>query len=539
MFFPPYGDTIGSVVVKHINGQLVDVVNGTIHPACVNFFEGKVVRIEHKVTAPLQYILPGLIDSRVRIESSSLTPYRFAEQAVVHGTSAVIADPTPVAGAMGMEGIKFLIENGRSTPLRFYYAAPSSLPEDSGLGWQAVRELMSRPDFVTLAEVGDVADVLAEEAHVMAKMEVARQFGKPVDGFAPGLHGYDLDRYIMAGVSSDRGCLSVKDAEEKQRRGMTVVVEQGSAEKKIDLLAPFLQKNKFMLASGDIAAYDLVGGHIEEMLRRLVEKGVDPLHAIRAATLWPADRYNLPGGSVYIGGPADLTVVSDLKDFRVLETWIGGELVAKDGQAMFLGNPIGVEAPTSISTVSAESIELPSRGSSSRVRVLEVAPEGLGAGRGHVELPIQNGRVVADPRQGIDLLTWFDPWKGKGPMTSFVKGFGIAEGGMATSFTVGATGILAIGADAASVADAINMVLKAGGGKAAVKGNCWKILALPEGGMMSSLPAREIGEAELELRSFIREMGCQLPDPMISLSYLGRELRWAFELDQTIEVPTA
>jgi hypothetical protein len=206
------------VVVKHINGQLVDVLSGKTYPACVNFFEGKVVRIEHKVAAPNQYILPGLIDSRVHIESSSLTPYRFAEQAVAHGTSAVIADPTPVAAAMGLDGIRFLMEDGKATPLRFYYAAPSSLPESTGLGWRAVRELMARPEFVALGEVTEVADVLAEEAEVMAKMEVARGLGKPVDGFAPGLRGYDLDRYIMAGISSDHGCSSSKEAEEKQRR---------------------------------------------------------------------------------------------------------------------------------------------------------------------------------------------------------------------------------------------------------------------------------------------------------------------------------
>ena len=538
MFFPPYGDQLGSVVVSHVNGQLVDVLSGSIYPACVNVFEGRVVRIEHKISAPMRYILPGLIDSRVRIESSSLTPFRFAEQAVAHGTSAVIADPTPVAAAMGMDGIDFLVDAGKASPLRFYFAAPSSLPEQAGLGWKAVRDLMSRPDFVALGEVSEVADVLAEEPEIMAKIEVARQAGKPVDGLAPGLKGYDLDRYIMTGVSSDRACTSVKDAMEKERRGMIIVVEQGTAWRQIDALAGYMKDNRFLLASGDLAAYDLVGGHIDDMLRRAVAMGVDPVQAIRAATLWPAERYGLAGGSVYIGGAADLTVVNDLNEFRVLETWIRGELVAKDGAPLFLANPVGVAAPFAVASVGESDLAHRHSGTRAVVRTLEVTGQGLGVGRGSAELAVEDGRAQPDPRADVALLAWIDPWRGGPPRTSFVRGFGLASGAMATTYVRDGAGILAVGTDAASVADAMNMVLKAGGGKAATRGTCWSVLALPEGGMMSSLPAKEIGEGELELRSFIREMGSPLPDPLLSLSYLGRELQWAFELEPTIEVPS-
>ncbi len=539
MHFPPYGDTIGSIVVKHVNGQLVDVLSGTIYPACVNFYEGKVVRIEHKITAPMQYLLPGLIDSHVHVESSSLTPYRFAEQAVAHGTTAVIADPTPIAAAMGMDGIKFLMEDGRSSPLRFYYAAPSEGHSSNSMGWQAVRELMGMPEFVALGEVTEVADVLAEEPETMAKMEVARQNGKPIDGFAPDLRGYDLDRYIMAGVSSDHGCSSVREAMEKQRRGMTIIVEEGAGAQQLDALAEFMKANHYLLASGNLGAPDIVGGHIDDLLRRSVALGVDPLQAIRAATLWPAERYNLAGGSLYVGGPADLIAVNDLKEFKVLETWIGGELVAKDGAPMFLGNPMGVAAPFSITKVNADDLEPRSSSPVAHTRALEVNSQGLGVGRGTVELSVQNGRVMADPRRDIALLAWVDPWRGGSPKVSFVKGFGLTAGAMATSFVMGAAGILAVGVDAVSLADAINMVVKAGGGKAATKGSCWTILALPEGGMMSSLPAREIAEGELELRSLVREMGSQLPDPLLSLSYLGREVRWAFDLEPVMEMRSA
>ncbi len=540
MYFPPYGDTIGSIVVKHVNGQLVDVLSGKIYPACVNFYEGKVVRIEHKVAAPMQYLLPGLIDARVHIESSSLTPYRYAEQAVAHGTTAVIADPAPVAAAMGMDGIKFLSEDGRASPLRFYFAAPSSLHKSAGMDWHTVRELLGRPEFVALGEVTEVADVLGEETETMAKMEVARQSGKPIDGFAPGLHGYDLDRYIMAGVSSDHGCTSVKEALEKQRRGMTIIVEEGAGAQQLDALAEFMKGNRYLLATGDLGAPDIIGGHLDELLRRSVALGVDPVHAVRAATLWPAERYNLAGGSLYVGGAADLTVVNDLTEFKVLETWIGGELVAKDGTALFLGDPVGVAAPFNITRVEANDLGPRSPHPVARARVLEVNPQGLGAGRGTAELAVQDGRVIADLRRDIALLAWVDPWRGESPKAAFVKGFGLTAGAMATSNVVGAAGILAVGTDAVSVADAINMVLKAGGGKAATKGTCWSILALPEGGMMSSLPARQIAEGELEMRSFVREMGSTLlPDPLLSLSYLGREVRWAFELEPVMEMRSA
>jgi adenine deaminase len=343
----------------------------------------------------------------------------------------------------------------------------------------------------------------------------------------------------MAGISSDHGCSSLKEAEEKRRRKMTIVVEEGSGAQQISTLVEFMKANRFLLSTGNLSAPDLVGGHMDEVLRHAVALGIDPIQAIRAATLWPAEHYKLAGGSVYVGGAADLVVVSDLKEFKVMETWIGGELVAKDGVPLFLGNPVGVAAPFKVEKVEVDALEQRSRTPVARARMLEVSPQGLGAGRGMVELSVQNGRAMPDPRQDIALLAWVDPWSGERPKVSFVKGFGLTSGAMATSFVVGAAGILAVGADAVSLADAVNMVLKAGGGKAATRGSCWTILALPEGGMMSSLPAREIGNGELELRTFVREMGSQLPDPLLSLSYLGREVRWAFDLEPVIQIPSA
>jgi adenine deaminase len=405
---------------------------------------------------------------------------------------------------MGMDGINFLVDDGRASPLRFYFAAPSSLRGSAGMDWHLVREMLGRSEFVALGEITEVADVLGEDPETMAKMEVARQTGKPIDGFAPGLHGYDLDRYIMAGVSSDHGCSTVKEALEKQRRGMTIIVEEGAGAQQLDALAEFMKKNRYLLATGDLGAPDIVGGHIDELLRRSVALGVDPVHAVRAATLWPAERYNLAGGSLYVGGAGDLTVVNDLKEFKVLETWIGGEQVAKDGQALFLGNPIGVAAPFSIAPIEAGDLEPRSSRSVAPVRMLEVDPQGLIANRGMVDLAVQNGRVVADPDRDIALLAWVDPWRGGLPRTAFVKGFGLTAGAMATSQLIGTAGIMAVGTNAANVADAMNMVLKTGGGKAATWGTTWTSLALPEGGMMSSLPAREIDIGELALRTMVR-----------------------------------
>jgi len=528
MGFPPYGDTIGSIVVQHVNGYLVDVVSGAIYPACVNLFEGKVVRIERKVSAPDRYILPGLIDSRAVVESSHLSPLRFAEQAVVHGTTAVIADPTPAAAAMGADGLRYMQEAALTAPLRFHYAVPSDVPS---VGWKEARQMLT-DSYVCLGEVTDPRRVLEEDPAIIRKLEVATQLGKRVDGNAPGLSGFELDQYMMAGISSDYGCTTVREAEERRRKGMMIGVREGSAERHLGDLAEFVKGNPFLLASGHLRARDLMEGHVDALLRRAVAQGLDPVQAVRAATLWPAEHYGLPGGSLYVGSAGDLTVVKDLKDFAVLETWIDGQLVAKNGEPLFASRPAPPVRPA-FSERLLSGVRVSGAGTTARVKVLEAN----GPTRwSHQDLRVVDGSIVADPGRDIAYLVWADPWEDWTLRAGFARGFGLGDGAIASSEVYGIGGIVGVGGSLGAVIEAVNGVAARGGGAAAVLGgrNAW--LDLPVGGLMSDLPAAEVARQETELLALAREMGSPLEDPFLVLARLGRDVPKAFQVERPVLV---
>jgi len=238
---PPDG-RLPPVAGAYVDGSLVDVQSGEIYPASLTIRGGRITRIERLETAPDRYIVPGLIDAHIHIESSLLTPFRFAEKAVAHGTTAVVTNPHEIANVMGMGGVEFMIQDGYGTPLRHFFTAPSCVPstgmETSGavFGAAEMEDMLQRLDFVALGEVMDVQGVLSGDPEVMARIGVAVRTGKPVDGHCPGLRGEQLDRYIRAGISTDHECLSLEEAEEKHRKGMTVMVREGSASRDLEAL---------------------------------------------------------------------------------------------------------------------------------------------------------------------------------------------------------------------------------------------------------------------------------------------------------------
>jgi adenine deaminase len=513
------------MAVKHVDGQLVDVISGEIYPACVNFNEGSIVRIERKIAAPQRYILPGLIDAHVHIESSLLTPYRFAEKAVAHGTTAVVANPHEIANVMGMDGIRYMVDDGKNAPLRFYYAAPSDVPstgmETAGaaLGWKEIREMLSTEDFVALGEITDVQGVLKEDPGVMSKIEVAVQLGKRIDGHAPGLRGYDLDRYIMAGISTDHECTSLREAEEKHRRGMTIMVREGSTARNMDALMPFAMRNKHLLVTGDLSAIDLGEGHVNSLLRKAVAGGMDPVQAVRAVTLWPAEHYHLLGGSLYVNGPADLVVVEDLAGFKVLETWIGGELMAKEGRPMFTGNPTTVPPAISAPEVLAKDLRVISGRPVATARVIRVLPDQMSSLATTAELDVDEGVVLLDPSQDVLLMAVVNRYRPATPALAFVSGFGLKRGAMASSVSHDSHNLIGVGTDPALLALAINAVAAQGGGYYVTDAVNSVRLQLPVAGLMTALPWDEVARKESEINAFLQGMGCPLPAPFMTLSF--------------------
>lgn len=510
--------------VTSVVGNLVDVIGGRVFPARVTMEDGLIVDVERRREAYDRYILPGLIDSHVHVESSLLVPSRFAEAAVPHGVTAVVADPHEIANVMGMDGIRYMMSDGRTVPMRFYFTAPSCVPvtpfETSGasLGWEEVKELMDMEDVVALGEMVDFPGVIGDDPDCMAKIEIARSAGKPVDGHAPGLSGSDLDSYIFAGITTDHECTSRDEAEEKARKGMTIQVREGSACKNMRELIPFAKHNRFFLVTDDIHAADLQEGYIDRLLRMAVAYGIDPMTAVRAATIWPAEHYHLQGGSVSPRGVADLVVVKDLVEFRVLEVYIDGQLVAKDGEPLFEAHPM--QAPLHILRREwrAQDFDLPYENEKARVRVIEVLPDQIVSLEYDTEVPVLDGMVQSDVSNDILRVAVLNRYREAPPALGFIKGFGLRKGAIASTVGHDSHNIIVIGVDGESMAKAANGV-STKGGYLATDGVREVILPLPIAGLMSPEPVKEVVKVEREVLELTRELGCRLPSPFMTMSF--------------------
>jgi adenine deaminase len=518
-------DYVTSGPVLQLRGRMVDVQGGSVHPVRLRIRGSRILSIERDPSAPSRFILPGLIDAHIHIESSLLTPARFAEKAVVHGTTAVVADPHEIANVAGMEGIKYMLDNAASVPLRFHFTVPSCVPvsplETTG-GVITARDasmLFQDPRFVALGEVMDHNKVLNDDPDTMAKIDAAVRAGRPVDGHCPGLRGEDLDRYIMVGITTEHEAASLEEAEEKARKGMTIMVREGSAAQNFKALLPFARNNPHFLVTDDLEAEDLVQGHMDAILRKAVAEGMDAVQAIRAVTMWPAQHYGVPGGWIRPDGPADLVVVSDLQEFKVEETWIRGIPVARNGQPLFTGGPLAFPRTIGASEVQGGDMTIPAKGSRLRVRVI-VAKEGeIDSGSAMAELDVIDGRIASDHDCDCLHLAVVNRYRPAPPALAFIRGFCLKEGALASSVAHDAHNIIAVGVDGESMAHAVNEIIRMGGGMYAGSGQRKAVLPLPVAGLMSDLPVDEVVRKERELHELAREMGCPLRRPFMTLSF--------------------
>ncbi|MFA4862216.1 MAG: amidohydrolase family protein, partial [Bacteroidales bacterium] len=278
-----------------VEGRIIDVVSGRIFPGTVQVSDGKITTVKEEPVKESVYILPGLIDAHIHIESSMLIPSEFARLAVIHGTVATVSDPHEIANVLGVEGIRFMIANGKKVPFKFYFGASSCVPatpfETAGasLGVDEIDELLQMDEIGYLSEMMNFPGVLMGDVNVMAKLALARKYGKPVDGHAPGLMGEEARKYIQAGISTDHECFTLEEGIEKAKFGMNILIREGSAARNFDTLAPLLDAfpDQVMFCSDDRHPDDLLRRHINDIARRAILKGYDPISVIKACTLNP------------------------------------------------------------------------------------------------------------------------------------------------------------------------------------------------------------------------------------------------------------
>ena len=313
-----------------LSGQIVDVVAGTILPGKIEVRDGKINSIIPCEVAESQFILPGLIDAHVHIESSMLVPAEFGRLAVVHGTTATVSDPHEIANVLGLEGIDFMINNGKFSPFKFHFGAPSCVPatgfESSGAVIDAgqIDQLLKRDDIYYLSEMMNFPGVIYGDEDVHQKLGFAKKYNKPVDGHAPGLDSENIKKYAGAGISTDHECTTIEEAIDKIHSGMHILIREGSAARNFDALVQLLATHpeKVMFCSDDKHPDDLVAGHINLLVRRAIKAGFKPMDVIRACTLNPVRHYKLPCGLLQPGDPADLVIVDNLAAFNIQKTYI-------------------------------------------------------------------------------------------------------------------------------------------------------------------------------------------------------------------------
>jgi len=327
-----------------VKGNLVDVWKQEIYPAEVIVADKKIVAINPISNADsngLPFILPGFIDSHVHVESSMLIPSEFARLAVVHGTVATISDPHEIANVNGMEGVEFMIENGKQVNFKFNFGAPSCVPatifETAGATVDSadIENLMSRPEIIYLSEMMNFPGVLFKDEEVMKKIAIAHKYNKPVDGHAPGLRGEQAKQYIDAGISTDHECFTAEEALDKLQYGMKILIREGSAAKNFEALIGLLDEHykMMMFCSDDKHPDSLAIGHINQLCARAVAKGIDIFKIIQVACVNPVLHYKMKVGLLRVGDDADFVLAKDLIDFNIVQTYINGELMAENGKS--------------------------------------------------------------------------------------------------------------------------------------------------------------------------------------------------------------
>jgi adenine deaminase len=511
-----------------IQGQFIDIPNRQIYPVSVLIEKGKIAQIEKIEPNPeLPFLMPGFVDAHVHVESSMLVPSEFARLAVVHGTVATISDPHEIANVCGMAGVEYMIENGKQVPFKFYFGAPSCVPatpfETAGgeINAADIENLMSRPEIHYLAEMMNWPGTVNRDPIVMEKIRISQKYRKPIDGHAPGLKGDLAAKYISAGPSTDHECFTAEEAEEKLKLGMKISIREGSAAKNFEALIDLIDTypEMIMFCSDDKHPDNLAISHINELAARAVAKGKDLFDILRAACLTPISHYSLNVGQVREGDPADFILVKDLKDFKVISTYIDGEKVAENGKTLIssIKNEIINNFETSLK--SPEDFRL--KASGAKVRVIEALDGQLITPEIQDEILIKNGFAESNTDEDILKITVVNRYQNAAPAVAFIKNFGLKSGAIASSVGHDSHNIIAVGIDDNSICKAVNLIIKAKGGVSAVSEGKVEILPLSVGGIMSDADGYEVANAYTKIDRMAKEMGSKLNSPFMTLSFMA------------------
>ena len=528
--------------VQRLSGNIVDLHARRIYPGTVEWAGGRIRRL---VPTPGRCyphcIAPGLVDAHIHIESSMLPPAEFARWSVVHGTVATVSDPHEIANVLGVAGVDYMIRDGRRTPFKFSFGAPSCVPatafETAGaaLDARAVARLLARKEIKYLSEVMNFPGVLGRDPSLLAMIAAAKKLGKAVDGHAPGLRGKLAARYAAAGITTDHECFTLPEARDKLKARMKILIREGSAARNFAALAPLLKTHpdRCMFCCDDLHPDLLMVRHLDEHVRRAIRGGADKFDVLRGASVNPVRHYQLDVGLLRAGDPADFIVFEGWRDFKVRRTYLRGELVARDGRSLLPRQPS--QTPNNFKAKPRKPVEF-------AVRVGRIVPdeprlirrirptlhliEAIGGQliTRHLRVPprVVRGEVVADVKRDILKIAVINRYAPRAPAAvGFIRGFGLKAGAIASSVAHDSHNVVAVGVDDASLCAAVNLVIKSRGGISVVGRGQQAVLPLPIAGLMSDRDGCAVARRYTALDAQAKRLGSKLDAPFMTLSFMA------------------
>lgn len=510
-----------------IGGQIVDLVNSRIFSGMVVVKEGKISKIVEQSVDNNRYIMPGFVDAHVHIESSMLVPSEFARLATCHGTVATVSDPHEIANVLGKEGVRFMIENGRKVPFKFFFGAPSCVPstsfETSGCVLDAhdVEDLMASDDIYYLSEVMNYPGVINDDPELMLKIKAAKRYGKPIDGHAPAVTGSMLRKYAGTGITTDHECFQLAGALEKIQLGMKILIREGSAAKNFDALIPLMatRPDKLMFCSDDKHPDELDDGHIDVLVRRALALGYDVMDVLKAASFNAVKHYNLPVGLLQPGDDADFIVVDDLHQPVAKQTYVKGVLVAENGVSNIHYKETQTPNKFHADFIFADQLFVPDMGK--RIKVIRCL-DGQLITKSFVAQPkVENGGIVSDVEEDVLKLVVVNRYQPTKPAVAFIKGFGLKRGALASSVAHDSHNIVAVGVTDKDILHAVNLLIEHNGGVTAYCSTEMVAVPLPIAGLMSNEDGYEVAQAYQNADALAKRMGSMLYAPFMTLAFMA------------------
>ena len=552
-----------------ITAKYLNVEFGEVYPAEIVIEDGLFKEVIPIITdddneLDLDYdgiLIPGFIDSHIHIESSKLSPSNFAKAVLPYGTTSVVADSHEIANVLGIDGINWMVEDGKYVPFDFYYAVPSCVPhssfENSGavITSSDVKELLKRDEMVALGEMNFPA-VLSGDEEVLRKIEGAHKLGKPIDGHAPLLSGEDLKRYVSYGITTDHECTSFSEAIEKSRLGMTIMVREGSSAKDMDALLDYDDRLNYLieeemagnaviesiddamsippfeiLVCDDIDAEDLSEGHLDRVIKKAISLKINPKEAIKMATFNPAEHYGLNCGAIEEGRIANFALVDDLRNLNVSKVWVHGELVVDDGKVLFETEIAESKPSIVLDEVKAEDFDAKMEMSwtnslmdeTTNVFAIKAYDSSILTEKCEETLLVQDGVIQPDLNKDVVKIAVVNRYGGNNIMNGFIKGFNLKKGAFGASVAHDSHNILVIGTNSEDMAKVVNIIREHQGGLAVYSSeeDLCEVLELPIAGLMSNRDIDYVADKNRKLMEVANKLGCNLTSPFTTLSFMA------------------